>query len=89
MIQVKTSHDANSYSIATEYHPLITTDSQLEALAILIGFYVLFNKEYFAHIREKLQVLNGLSFKKPSYSLPLATKRFFNEYKFGGHRCNR
>jgi hypothetical protein len=33
--------------------------------------------------------LNGLSFKKPSYSLLLATKRFFNEYKFGGHRCNR
>jgi hypothetical protein len=54
MIQVKTSHDANSYSIATEYHPLITTDSQLEVLAILIGFYELFNKEYFAHIRERL-----------------------------------
>jgi hypothetical protein len=89
MIQVKTSHDANSYSIVTEHHPLITTDSQLEVLAILIGFYELFNKEYFAHIREKLQVLNGLSFKKLSFPLSLASKRFFNEYKFSGHRCNR
>jgi hypothetical protein len=51
MIQVKTSDGVNSYSIVVAYHPLITTDSQLEALVILIGSHELFNIGYPAKIR--------------------------------------
>ena len=77
------THNVKSYTIAIEYDPVITTSSQAEAIAVLIGSYEVFNIEYPAKVRATLEVLNGLSFKKRSFSLSLAAKRFFNEHKLG------
>ena len=85
MIQIQTEHDIKNYTIIIEYHPFITTNSQIEAVAALIGSYEPFNIEYPAKVRATLEVLNGLSFRKRSFSLSLAAKRFFNEHKLNGH----
>lgn len=78
-------HNVKNYTIVIEYDPIITTHSQIEAIALLIGSYEIFNIEYPSKLRATLEVLNGLSFKKRSFSLSLAAKRFFNEYKLGTH----
>jgi len=70
--------EIKKYSIVIEYNTITTTNSQAEAIAVLIGSYEIFNIEYPAKLRATLEVLNGL-FKKRSF--PLAAKRFFNEYK--------
>ncbi|CAF1316320.1 unnamed protein product [Rotaria sordida] len=81
MIQIQKVNDTTNYSIVIEYNQLITTNSQAEAMAILIGSYEIFNIEYPTKIRATLEVLNGLSFKRRSFFLSVAAKRFFNEYK--------
>ena len=85
MIQIQTVNDIKNYTIIIENHPLITTNSQIEAVAALIGSYELFNIEYPAKVRTTLEVLSGLSFLKGSFSLSLTAKRFFNEHKLNGH----
>ena len=85
MIQIQTVHDIKNYTIIIEYHPLITTNPPIEAVAALIGSYELFNIEYPAKVRETLEVLNGLSIRKRFFSLALAAKRFFNEHRLNGH----
>ncbi len=85
MIQIQTIKNIKNYSIVIEYNTLITTNSQAEAMAALIGSYEIFNIEYPAKVRATLEVLNGLSFKKRSFSLSLAAKRFLNEHKFNNH----
>ena len=69
-MQIQTEHDIKNYTI------IIETNSQIEAVAALIGSYELFNIEYSAKVRATLEVLNGLSFRKRSFSLSLAAKRF-------------
>ncbi|CAF4519098.1 unnamed protein product [Rotaria socialis] len=81
MINIQKIDGTTHYSIVIEYNQLITTNSQAEAMAILIGSYEVFNIEYPTKIRATLEVLNGLSFKKRSFFLAVAAKRFFNEYK--------
>ncbi len=81
MIQIQTVENIKKYSIVMEYNTIITTNSQAEAIVVLIGSYEIFNIEYPAKLRATLEVLNGLSFKKRSFSFSLAAKRFFNEYK--------
>lgn len=84
MIRTEVDHNVKSYTIIIEYHPFIKTNSQVEAIAILIGSYEIFNIEYPTKIRATLEVLNGLSFRKRSFSLSLAAKRFFNEHRLNG-----
>ena len=62
MIQIQTGHDIKNYTITIEYNPLITTNSQIEAVAALIGSYELFNIEYSAKVRATLEVLKDISF---------------------------
>jgi hypothetical protein len=81
MIQIQTENNVKNYSIVIEYNTIITTKSQVEAIAVLIGSYEVFNIEYPAKVRTTLVVLNGLAFKKRSFSLSLAAKRFLNEHK--------
>jgi hypothetical protein len=81
MIQIQTVENIKKYSIVIECNTIITTNSQAEAIAVLIGSYEIFNIEYPAKVRTTLEVLNGLSFKKRSFSLSLAAKRFLNEHK--------
>ncbi|CAF2819414.1 unnamed protein product [Rotaria sp. Silwood2] len=76
MIQIQTVQNIKNYSIVIEYNSIITTNSQAEAIAVLIGSYEIFNVEYPPKIRATLEVLNGLSFKKRSFSLSLAEKDF-------------
>ena len=71
MIQIQTVHDIKNYTVIIENHPLIITNSQIEAVAALIGSYELFNIEYPAKVRTTLEVLIGLSFRKRSFSLDL------------------
>ena len=85
MIQIQTEHDIKNYTIIIEYHPLITNNFQIEAVAPLIGSYELFNIEYPTKVRATLKVSNGLSFRTRSFSLSLVAKRFFNEHKLNGH----
>ena len=85
MIQIQTVNDIKNYTIIIENHPLITTNSEIEAVAALMGSYDSFNIEYPAKVRTTLEVLIGLSFRKRSFSLSLAAKRFFNEDKLNGH----
>lgn len=85
MIQTQTIQGKKSYSIVIEYNTIVTTNSQVEALAVLIGSYEIFNIEYPTKLRATLEVLNGLSFKKRSFSLSLAAKRFLNEHKLNCH----
>ncbi|CAF2124960.1 unnamed protein product [Rotaria magnacalcarata] len=81
IIQIQTAKNIKNYSIVIEYNTIITTNSQAEAISILIGSYEIFNIEYPTKVRATLEVLNGLSFKKRSFSLSLAAKRFLNEHK--------
>ncbi|CAF4846300.1 unnamed protein product [Rotaria sp. Silwood1] len=81
MIQIQKVQNIKNYSIVIEYNSIITTNSQAEAIAVLIGSYEIFNIEYPPKIQATLEVLNDLSFKKLSLSLSLAAKRFLNEYK--------
>ncbi|CAF3311023.1 unnamed protein product [Rotaria socialis] len=81
IIQIQTAKNIKNYSIFIEYNTIITTNSQAEAISILIGSYEIFNIEYPTKVRATLEVLNGLSFKKRSFSLSLAAKRFLNEHK--------
>jgi len=81
MIQIQTDKNIKNYSIVIEYNTIVMTNSQVEAIAVLIGSYEIFNIEYPAKVRTTLEVLNGLSFKKRSFSLSLAAKRFLNEHK--------
>lgn len=74
MIRTEADHNVKCYKIIIEYHPFVTVNSQIEAIAILIGSYELFNIEYPAKIRTTLEVLNCLSFRKRSFSLSLAAK---------------
>jgi len=46
MIQIQTFNNTKTYSIVIEYNTLITTNSQVEAIAVLIGSYEIFNVEY-------------------------------------------
>ncbi|CAF1332359.1 unnamed protein product [Rotaria sordida] len=85
IIQIQTINNIKNYSIVIEYNILITTSSQIEAMAILIESYEIFNIEYLAKIRATLEVMNGLLFKKRSFFLSLAAKRFINEYKLNNH----
>ncbi len=62
-IQIQTIAMSKTYSIVIEYHTVITTNSQVQAMATLIGLYDLFNIEYLAKLRTTLEVLNDLSFK--------------------------
>ncbi|CAF1491790.1 unnamed protein product [Rotaria sordida] len=84
-IQTQTINNIKNDSIVIEYNILITTSSQIEAMAILIESYEIFNIEYLAKIRATLEVMNGLLFKKRSFFLSLAAKRFINEYKLNNH----
>ncbi|CAF3956338.1 unnamed protein product, partial [Rotaria sp. Silwood1] len=81
MIQIQKVQNIKNYSIVIENNSIITTNSQAEAIAVLIGSYEIFNIEYPPKIQATLEVLNDLSFKKLSLSLSLAAKRFLNEYK--------
>jgi hypothetical protein len=83
MIQVQSMDNIKDYSVVIEFNRLITTNSQVEAIAVLIGSYEIFNIEYPLKVRATLEVLNGLSFKKRSFFLSLAAKRFLN-----GHKVN-
>ena len=85
MIQTQTNQGKKNYNIVIEYNTIVTTNSQVEALAVLIGSYEIFNIEYPTKLRATLEVLNGLSFKKRSFSLSLAAKRFLNEHKLKCH----
>ncbi|CAF1612981.1 unnamed protein product [Rotaria sordida] len=67
IIQIQTINNIKNYSIVIEYNILITTSSQIEAMAILIESYEIFNIEYLAKIRATLEVMNGLLFKKRSF----------------------
>jgi hypothetical protein len=77
MIQIQTIKNIKNYSVIIEYNTIITTNSQVEAIAVLIGSYEIFDIEYPAKVRTTLEVLNVLSFKKRTFSLSLAAKRFF------------
>ncbi|CAF5086005.1 unnamed protein product, partial [Rotaria sp. Silwood1] len=79
-IQIQTVQNIKNYSIVIENNSIITTNSQAEAIAVLIGSYEIFNIEYPPKIQATLEVLDDLSFKKRSFSLSLAAKRFLNEY---------
>ncbi|CAF3580674.1 unnamed protein product [Rotaria sordida] len=83
MIQVQSIDKVKDYAIIIEYNRLISTNSQVESMAILIGSYEIFNIEYPSKIRATLEVLNGLSFTKRSFCVSLAAKRFLN-----GHKVN-
>ncbi len=83
MIQVHSIDKIKDYAVIIEYNRLISTNSQVEAMVALIGAYEIFNIEYPLKVRATLEVLNGLSFKKRSFSLSLAAKRFLN-----GHKVN-
>ncbi|CAF2101603.1 unnamed protein product [Rotaria magnacalcarata] len=85
MIQVHKNNDSTNYSIIVEYNQLTTTTSQVEAVAILIGSYEIFNIEYPKKIRATLEVLHGLSFKKRSFFLVVAAKRFLSEFKINAN----
>ncbi len=89
MIQIQTFNNTKTYSIVIEYNTLITTNSQVEAIAVLIGSYEIFNIEYPTKVRATLGVLNGLFFKKRSFSLSLDAKRFFKEHKLTNHALQR
>jgi hypothetical protein len=82
MIQIQTVKNIKNYSIVIEYNTIIKTNSQADAIAVLIGSYEIFNIEYPANVRATLLVLSGLSFKKRSFSVSLSAKRFLNEHKF-------
>ncbi|CAF4664194.1 unnamed protein product, partial [Rotaria sp. Silwood2] len=58
MIQIQTVQNIKNYSIVIECNSIITTNSQAEAIAVLIGSYEIFNVEYPPKIRETLEVLN-------------------------------
>ncbi|CAF3965569.1 unnamed protein product, partial [Rotaria sp. Silwood1] len=81
MIQVQSIDKVKDYAIIIEYNRLISTNSQVEAMAILIGSYEIFYIEYPSKIRATLEVLNGLSFTKRSFCVSLAAKRFLNGHK--------
>ncbi|CAF1391843.1 unnamed protein product [Rotaria sordida] len=81
MIQVQSIDKVKDYAIIIEYNRLISTNSQVEAMAILIGSYEIFDIEYPSKIRATLEVLNGLSFTKRSFCVSLAAKRFLNGHK--------
>ncbi|CAF4461008.1 unnamed protein product [Rotaria socialis] len=85
MIQVHKNNDSTNYSIIVEYNQLTITTSQVEAVAILIGSYEIFNIEYPKKIRATLEVLHGLSFKKRSFFLAVAAKRFLSEFKINAN----
>jgi hypothetical protein len=85
MIQIQTIRNIKNYPIAIEYNTLITTNSQAQAMAALIGSYEILNIEYPTKVRATLKVLNALSFRKRSFSLSLAAKQFLNEHKFNNH----
>ncbi|CAF3791531.1 unnamed protein product [Rotaria sp. Silwood1] len=55
MIQIQKVNDTTNYSIVIEYNQLITTNSQAEAMAVLIGSYEIFNIEYPTKIRATLE----------------------------------
>jgi hypothetical protein len=80
MVQTQTTNGIKNYSIVIEYNTLTMTNSQSEALSVLIGSYEIFNIKYPDKIRATLEVLNGLSFKNRTFSLSLGAKRFFNEH---------
>ncbi|CAF5120747.1 unnamed protein product, partial [Rotaria sp. Silwood1] len=81
MIQIQSIDKFKDYAIIIEYNRLISTNSQVEAMAILIGSYEIFYIEYPSKIRATLEVLNGLSFTKRSFCVSLAAKRFLNGHK--------
>ncbi|CAF1515869.1 unnamed protein product [Adineta steineri] len=83
MIQVQSIDKVKDYAVIVEYNRLISTNSQVEAVAILNDSYEIFNIEYPLNVRATLEVLNGLSFTKRSFCLSLADKRFLN-----GHKVN-
>lgn len=83
MIQVQSIDKIKDYTVIIEYNRLILANSQVEAMAALIGSYEIFNTECPLKVSATLEVLNGLSFKKRSFCLPLATKRFLI-----GHNVN-
>ncbi|CAF5141488.1 unnamed protein product, partial [Rotaria magnacalcarata] len=85
MIQAHKNNDSTNYSIIVEYNQLTITTSQVEAVAILIGSYEIFNIEYPKKIRATLEVLHGLSFKKRSFFLAVAAKRFLSEFKINAN----
>ncbi|CAF1458973.1 unnamed protein product, partial [Adineta steineri] len=80
-IQVQSIDKVKDYAVIVEYNRLISTNSQVEAVAALIGSYEIFNIEYPLKVRATLEVLNGLSFTKRSFCLSLAAKRFLNVHK--------
>ncbi|CAF4788101.1 unnamed protein product, partial [Rotaria socialis] len=81
VFSIQKAKNIENYSIVIEYNTIITTNSQVEAISISIGSYEIFNIEYPTKVRATLEVLNGLSLKKRSFSLTLAAKRFLNEHK--------
>ncbi len=64
MIQVQSIDKIKGYAVIIEYNRLISTNSQVEAMAALIGSYEIFNIEYPLKVHATLEVLNGLLFKK-------------------------
>ncbi|CAF3844233.1 unnamed protein product, partial [Adineta steineri] len=61
-IQVQSIDKIKDYAVIIEYNRLISTNSQVETVAALIGSYEIFNIEYPLKVRATLEVLNGLSF---------------------------
>ena len=64
MVQTQTTNGIKYYSIVIEYNTLIMTNSQSEALSILIGSYNIFNIKYPNKIRTTLEVVKWFIIQK-------------------------